>query len=285
MTIHVVLPVHNRKAMTLGFLDSLDAQDVDETIEVLVVDDGSTDGTEAALLQRQRDGRRHHHITYLSGNGSLWWAGAVAKAVAYLRDRVQPDDWVYLGNNDTVLATDHLAFLLDTARSHPDTLVGARAFEIWQDGHRHPVSAGFFIDPQTLEVSNLPGTADGVTDVDALAGRGVLIPASALAHIRMHPDLMPQHFADISMTSALRRQGFALKVDHRAQSDQTERAGSSIEFKPRMADFMNKRSQLYLPAVLTFWWLQSAPEQRVTLPFRFLARGARQTRAGHYTVR
>ena len=276
MTIHVVLPVHNRRDMTLGFLDSLDAQDVDDVINVVVVDDGSTDGTADALASRP--------VTVLHGDGSLWWAGSIAKAIDYLRPRIDQHDWVYLGNNDTVLAPDHLTRLRETALTHPNAVVGARAFEIWSDGHRHPVSAGFFIDSASLEVSNLPGVDLEVTQVDALAGRGLLIPAAAIAVLRMHPHVMPQHFADIDATSALRRHGFVLLVDHRAESDQTERAGSSVEFKPRVTDFLSKRSQLYAPAVIAFWWQQSTPAQRWTLPFRIVGRGLRQARAGHYDV-
>ena len=86
------------------------------------------------------------------------------------------------------------------------------------------------------------------------------------------------------MTSGLRDEGFTLLVDHRAMSDQLERAGSSVEITPRVRDFLNRRSALYLPAVASFWWGRSSAGQRVTLPVRLVTRGVRQARAGSYAL-
>ena len=52
MTIYAIIPVHNRIELTLQFLDSLDAQQVNETVEIIIIDDGSTDGTTQTLQQR-----------------------------------------------------------------------------------------------------------------------------------------------------------------------------------------------------------------------------------------
>lgn len=286
MTIHIVLPVHNRRVMTLAFLDSLAQQTIDEPVTVVLVDDGSTDGTAQAVASwcEAEEHASRIRLRAIRGSGDLWWAGAVRRALEEITPDLEHTDWVYLGNNDTVLDPDHLRVLRDTAVANPGSIVGARSFEIWQDGHRHPVSAGFRLDPSMLEVSNIPGDAPGVIEVQALAGRGVLMPAGAARRVRMHPGAMPQHFADLAMTSALRRAGWRLLVDHDAASDQLERAGSSVELQPRLADFTSKRSQLYLPAVFAFWWLQSSAGERVTLPFRFLARGIRQLRGGAYAV-
>jgi GT2 family glycosyltransferase len=277
VTIHVLLPVHNRIAMTEEFLASLDAQSSDEPRRVIVVDDGSTDGT------AERVGSRPD-TSVITGDGSLWWAGAVHRAVETIRAELTDADWVYLGNNDTVLKSDHVARLLETAQAMPRTLVGSVSFEIWPDGHRHPVATGFMIDAGSLEVTNIPGDMVTVVGADALAGRGLLIPASAARRIIMKPRRMPQHFADLAMTSDLRRQGFSLVVQPAALSTQLERAGSSVEIKPRLGDALGKRSQLYLPAMWQFWWDQSTPAQRATLPFRFASRGVRQARGGSYAL-
>ncbi len=282
MRIFVVLPVHNRRVMTIGFLESLVEQSIDAELSVFIVDDGSTDDTVYEVESWAAHPGRDIRVTILRGDGNLWWAGAVQKALSRILGQLADNDWVYLGNNDTILDSHHLRFLAETATKFPLSLVGARSFEVWADGHRHPVSAGFQIDAVTLEATAIPGSAEGIMAVSALSGRGILIPARAARDIRMHPGLMPQHFADIAFTGDLRRRGYRLLVDHRAVSEQTARAGSSVEFRPRVGDVLHPRSSLYLPALVTYWWRESDWRLRCTLPFRLVWRGFRRARAGSY---
>ena len=66
----VVIPVHNRCAWTARCVNSLRLLD-GEPFMVVVVDDGSTDGT-AEYLQRNAP-----DVIVESGNGDLWWSGGV----------------------------------------------------------------------------------------------------------------------------------------------------------------------------------------------------------------
>ncbi|MEO7068148.1 MAG: glycosyltransferase family 2 protein [Rhodanobacter sp.] len=50
-----VIPTHNRRDLVLRAVDSIFAQNIAQDIEVIVVDDGSTDDTEVALHQRFPD--------------------------------------------------------------------------------------------------------------------------------------------------------------------------------------------------------------------------------------
>lgn len=271
VTIIAVVPVHNRLAYTKEFLASLRAQECGEDVRIVVVDDGSTDGT-SEFLATEPD------VTVVRGSGGLWWAGSVAAAIRMLAPQIQHGDHLYLGNNDTILDPGHLTALL--AQSSTDVVVGSVAVEVWPDGTRNPVSAGFLIDVELLEVRN--AGLDRARNLDGLAGRGMLIPASAVPHIRFHPRVMPQHFADLAFTAELKASGFRLDVAMDATSTQLERAGSSVEFTPHLSDALSKRSQIYLPALWSFWWFMSTPAQRMTLPVRFASRGFRQWRSGAY---
>lgn len=278
MTIYVILPVHNRWDFTKQFVASLRAQSIEHPIHLVAVDDGSSDGTDQALASMA-------DTTVVHGDGSLWWAGCVQRALQTITPELREDDFVYLANNDTVLDAHHLAHLHATSLEHPDALIGSVSFEVWPDGHRHPVSCAFLIDSRHLETTNLPGDTVTLQEADALAGRGVLIPASAARRMRFDPRRRPQHFADLAMTADLRQQGFTLLVQPRATSTQLERAGSSVEFQPKLRDVFKRRSQLYLPALWSFWWEMSTGWDRVTLPVRFALRGLRQARRGSYDVR
>ena len=272
MTIHVLVPVHNRAEFTDQFLASVREQQCSESVRVLVVDDGSTDRTSAIA--------RSHGADVLTGDGSWWWAGSVQRGLRRLSSVMSVGDFVYFGNNDTVLAPGHFEALLNVVHEHPGSLVGSVSNEIWPDGTVNPVSAGFFIDPTTLTVEN--AALDVRENLDALAGRGVLIPASAARSMKMSPRRMPQHFADLAATWHLRVQGHPLRVAEAAVSTQLERAGSSVEITPSLASAFNKRSSIYVPAMWSFWWDVSTPAQRITLPARFLRRGFNQVKSGAY---
>lgn len=58
-----VIPTHNRRDLVLRAVDSLFAQSAAQDIEVIVVNDHSTDGTEAALHQRYP---RHHRLRVIT---------------------------------------------------------------------------------------------------------------------------------------------------------------------------------------------------------------------------
>ena len=271
MSLFVLVAVHNRCAFTQQFIESVQAQVCREIVRICVVDDGSTDGT-AEFLASQTD------LDVVHGDGNLWWSGAVRRGFEHLRRVADPADWIYLGNNDTVLDPNHFSALLEAAI--PGTIVGSVAKEIWPDGTVNPVSAGFKIDSARLLVENLQ--VNSTDPVDALAGRGLLLPVSAADPYLLEPHRMPQHFADLAFTASLKRLGWRLDVASAAQSTQLERAGSSVEFAPDLKDFSSKKSQMYLPALWNFWWDLSTPRQRLSLPVRFANRGVRQLLSGSY---
>ena len=53
MTVHVLIPVFNRLEMTKRVLDCLRSQKMDEILNLIVIDDGSSDGT-AEFLDSQK---------------------------------------------------------------------------------------------------------------------------------------------------------------------------------------------------------------------------------------
>lgn len=273
VSIHALVPVHNRADFTEQFLVSVHEQDAGTPVRVLIIDDGSSDRTPA--LARARG------VDVLTGDGSWWWAGSMQRGLAAISSTLGWDDYVYLGNNDTVLAPGHLQSLLDEAQENPRALIGSISNEVWPDGTINPVSAGFFVRPEALTVEN--AGVETCAGLDALAGRGILIPAAAARSLRFSPRRMPQHFADLSVTYRVRQHGFDLRIAPAAVSTQLERAGSSVEIRPSLTSAFSKRSSIYVPAMMSFWWDVSTPRQRATLPARALARGVQQVRSGAYS--
>ncbi|MEM7468747.1 MAG: class I SAM-dependent methyltransferase, partial [Pseudomonadota bacterium] len=104
--IHVVLPVHNRCNFTINSLRSLMSQTVNEKIEIYVVDDGSTDATREKVTQE------FPSVTLLTGDGNLWWTGAVAFAIDRIKPKMGSEDYVLLVNNDSTLSAETVEILV-----------------------------------------------------------------------------------------------------------------------------------------------------------------------------
>lgn len=218
MAIYVVIPVHNRLPFTRACLASLRAQDVPD-VHAVVVDDGSTDGTYAALSAEEPD------VTLLWGDGDLWWSGAMNRGLAWVMRRAAPGDHVLTLNNDTVLLPGFLPTLAELAATHPGTLIGSTAV-LWDDRDRI-VDGGARIDWRTGRSWRL---ADGLTLTEAaarygelprvsvLSGRGTLVPVEAYRRAGLYDrERLPQYGADWEFSRRAERRGFDLLVTFRAR--------------------------------------------------------------------
>jgi GT2 family glycosyltransferase len=103
MSISVIVPVWNGRELLMRLLDTLDAQ-TQPAGELLVIDNGSTDGAPKAARQR---GAR-----VVSMGGNEGFAAAVNRGIEESRG-----DWLAILNSDVELAPDYLAQLLAAAEA------------------------------------------------------------------------------------------------------------------------------------------------------------------------
>jgi glycosyltransferase involved in cell wall biosynthesis len=147
VTLTVVLPTYNRcEALRDNLRCVLELRGVDE---VLVVDDGSTDGTRALLAALSHPSLRVLRLNRRRGAPAARNGGAAAART----------DWILFGEDDCRFPCDYAEILLEEALAHRASVVGApmvhlRAGETLGDalrreraGRRGPVSlddvAGF----------------------------------------------------------------------------------------------------------------------------------------------
>ncbi|MBS0446511.1 MAG: glycosyltransferase family 2 protein [Proteobacteria bacterium] len=103
-----VLACHNRKAQTVACLEACFASARGHAdASAVVVDDGSTDGTAAALTAAFPTG-----VEVLRGDGSLFWNGGMRRAMESAM-AADPDFILWL-NDDTTISPDALTVLLGT---------------------------------------------------------------------------------------------------------------------------------------------------------------------------
>ena len=265
MTVHVLVPVFNRLALTQSLVTCLREQVVDEPMRICIVDDGSTDGT-ANWLANQPD------LHALQGDGTLFWGGAVDHALKALHDIAAPQDWVLLMNNDTQVKPDFVQHLLHTARAHAPAAVGSVIRD--QSAPERLLSLGARIDPWRLLTSDLldqgvSPNSTSIQTVDALSGRGVLFPwASLKAAGGMRPRCLPHYLADYEVSLRVRKSGWQLMVSTQAAVYSEDEYGSARRALSWRDKWLSVRSPAYLPAWIVFWWEASSWLQRLTLPFR-----------------
>ena len=265
MTIHVVVPVFNRLALTQALIACLRRQTLNHPLRILIVNDGSTDGT-ADWLGTQSD------IDVLIGDGTLFWGGTVDLAVRHLQTYAALEDWVLLMNNDTTVEEDFVQSLLDTALAHAPAAVGSVIRD--EADHTNLLSIGACVDAwrlltrDFLDIDKSKAVA-AVVEVDVLSGRGVLFPMIGLiAAGGMRPRAIPHYLADYEVSLRVRKAGWHLLVLTAAAVYSSDDYGSSRRALSWSDKLFSVRSPLYLPALLVFWWEASNWLQRLTLPLR-----------------
>jgi GT2 family glycosyltransferase len=177
----IIIPVHNRRDTTLECLRVLKAQGVLEWAKVVIVDDGSTDGTAAAV----RD--RYPQAQLLTGSGDLWWGGGINMGMrwAYEQGAAQVL-WV---NDDTHPRPGALQRLCEISRER-NAIVTAQCHlretgELHYGGLRKTASG----------LSFAPCPAAEVQPCDTICGNCVCIPRQAIDLIGLVDVAHFPHFA------------------------------------------------------------------------------------------
>lgn len=171
--IATLITCHNRKDKTLACLGSLFQSALPEgyALEVFLVDDGSTDGTEQAIRER------YPQINIIKGDGGLYWNGGmrVAFSAAMARDF---DYYLWL-NDDTLLYPSAIQSLISTAGElrarlgKESIVVGSTRDEV--DGR---LTYGGVVRPARWKPTafNLIAPGDAPAECETMNGNCVLIP-------------------------------------------------------------------------------------------------------------
>ena len=269
MTVHALMPVFNRLSMTKSAIDCLRRQEIDDRLIIIIVDDGSTDGTKE-YLETQSD------IIILLGNGNLWWGGAIDLGLRYILSGAADTDMVLLLNNDTIFDQYFLQSLLTVARCYSPAAVQASVLAPFPPNEI--LSVGPFVDPWRFRVVDaldwrpeLLANLKDVIEIDALSGRGVLYPVPALRAIGgINRFFAPHYFADYQLSIRVRRAGFRLYSALDCQVISIDDFGNSLKPQKLLDRYFSVSSSAYLPAFLYFWWTASSLIQKISFPFRLV---------------
>ena len=195
--IYILLPVHNRRALTERFVHCLCEQTC-EDFHLVLIDDGSTDGTSDMALSNL-PGR----VTVLKGTGNWWWGGSLHQGIDWLRvAHVDDNALILFINDDLTVAPDYLERAIAVMRDRP------RSFVLSQfrspDGGA-PEETGTVIDLKRMRFS----APVEQSQINCLATQGLFAYWSAVRTVGgFHPKLLPHYLSDYEYTIRAHRKGF-----------------------------------------------------------------------------
>jgi len=200
--VYILLPVHNRLDITRKFVDSFLKQTFQD-YHLLLIDDGSTDGTEEMVRERVAAEK----LTVIKGKGNWWWAGSLQQGINWLKKHdVKPSDIVLMINDDVTFKPDFLKNGVEFIRQHPNSLLLPRFYDAEKD---EIIETGVKADLQHLSFV----VADSPEDINCLSTRGLFMRWDVCRAIGgFHPQLLPHYASDYEFTMRAGRKGFSLRT-------------------------------------------------------------------------
>lgn len=212
--VFIVIPVFNRKEFTRNCLLSLNKQTYRD-YEVIVVDDGSTDGT-TEMIEKE-----FLNVMLIKGDGNLWWAGATNKGIEHVLQKRKYDktDFILTLNNDLEVPDDYLEKLVNNSTIYRKAILGSVSVDISAENHmdfcgiRWNEFTGKYYS-KAREYNNSYSELkrrEQVIKSDMLPGRGTLIPIQVFNEIGVFDSInFPQYAADEDFTLRAKRKGWDL---------------------------------------------------------------------------
>lgn len=205
LCVYVIILNWNGKDDTFECLRSLQQLDY-PNFEILVVDNGSTDGSEDLL----RASFPSAHVIQTGRN--LGYAGGNNIGIRFALSHGA--DYVWLLNNDTTVAPDALTPLVETAESDPTiAFVGSKIYfydkpeVIWCAGGIIDLAAGGRTDVIGMSQEDR-GQFDKVSDVDYVAGCSLLASRAAIDAIGFIPEEYFLYFEETDWNLAAQKKGY-----------------------------------------------------------------------------
>jgi len=186
-SIYIIIPVHNRKDITLKCLETLKDNGDLAKYYTIVVDDGSTDGTSEVIKSL------YPEVIILEGDGNLWWTGAIVKGMEYAYEK-EAEYFIWL-NDDCYPQKETIPKLIKTCQSDNKIIVGAQSLD---PDTFQPSYAGIIIrQNKIVEVHTLTI----LLECDGLSGNLVCLHKNLIKDINF-PNfrVFPQYYGDVTYT-------------------------------------------------------------------------------------
>ncbi len=230
-TFAITIPVRNRKSFTSAILRQLTDQIAHQSaalenaatrITIVVVDDDSNDGTPALIEQCYPD------VHLLRGDGDLWWTGAIAWAMAYAADTLNPDYIVWL-NDDITLADDFISQLIQYGQSTTGKVLSGGI--ICDQHYPDWIVFGGVIAGQLI--NDVDQFTEPTLEVDTLNGNIAILPASIIADIGLPDTRRFRHYGgDFEYICRAKENGYTAQLSSHLRASTEYRSADVRRYMP-----------------------------------------------------
>jgi len=199
MNIAIIIPVFNRKKKTLSCLQQLNIIETSGlNITIVVVDDGSSDGTSEAIKAK------FPGTVILKGDGNLWWTGAINMGIKYTLENDY--EGVLLLNDDLVFSPDFIVELYAVVQKNKNALVSS--LKMLENGNSEIITAGFNLKGKLRKIGNdYQGllynklVMEDILQCDIITGASLFIPTNVIRDIGLLDfSKFPHNWGDLEYT-------------------------------------------------------------------------------------
>jgi GT2 family glycosyltransferase len=195
---YIIIPVHNRRNTTKICLENLQANSVFDICRIVVVDDGSADGTSDLVSTLWPS------VKILYGDGNLWWGGAIRKGMEYAYSQNDCDGIVWL-NDDCRPKAETLRKIIDFAENK---MCAVSSQSITPLGY---IYGGFIKKWNGLK--QVIAKPDQIFTVDSCNGNCVAFHKSIIDRVGFVDNItFPHNFLDLDYTLNVTKSGFSIFV-------------------------------------------------------------------------
>lgn len=216
--VYVVIPTFNRKVKLVACVKCFIKQSY-KNIEVVVINDGSSDGS-IEKISKIKDNR----IRQIVGNGNWWWTGSMKKGLDLILAEASDADYVLSMNDDCMIKRDYVKNLVNT-KCRGECVVGSVSVE--ENKSKIVLDSGVVIDWDKGRVRGISNTVgmklgelqkrDIIKNLDVLQGRGTLFKVKYFRKYGNYRDkVFPQYLADYDLISQLKKKGLKIVVNTKA---------------------------------------------------------------------
>ena len=211
--VEIVVPVFNRRDLTLQCLRSLSR--IDRTgidVHIIVVDDASTDGTAAAI-------REHFpKVEIIPTEGNLWYTAGTNRGIAAAL--LRKPDYILCCNDDSIFDESSVRRIVECAEKYPRSVVGALLLD-WDAPHKvrqvspkWQLKGGGYRHWRKQTIWTIPKKPWAV---ELIVGNCVMYPVEAIREAGLMDEKHLIQYGDAEYTPRMRRMNWRLLIEPRAR--------------------------------------------------------------------
>jgi len=264
--IYIILPVHNRKEITKGFLECLKEQSY-KNFTLILIDDGSTDGTKELLDDY------YFKSVLIHGDGNLYWGGGLHEGYKYIQKVYNKN--IISGNDIVLICNDDIFFdnrLLESIVLELDTSGNNSIIHstVYDKKTKNIVHNGIKYDFKKMSFK----AAKSYEEINCLPTRCLFMRASAFVNVNGYKQKSIRHYlSDYYLTLSFYKEGYSLVQSIRVivyldcSTTKNIKKNFNATFRRKYYDV---KSPKYIISRLSFAFFISKGIYKVLLPVKVL---------------